>query len=203
MQNNILSESQIKLLSLVKEFNKDFGLVGGTAIALYLGHRESIDFDLFSNKNFSNIRIQGKILKNHKINTVIVNEEDEFTCVCNNVKLTFLKFPFILEFKENFNNIINLPDLLTLSAMKAYALSRRSKWKDYVDLYFILKNKYSLKQIIKKSEEIFGDSFNEKIFRVQLCYFKDIDYTEKVIYKKGFEVKDSEIKKELQRISLE
>ena len=41
----ILTKEQKELLPLVKKFYKDFGLVGGTAIALHIGHRESIDFD--------------------------------------------------------------------------------------------------------------------------------------------------------------
>ena len=43
-------------------------------------------------------------------------------------------------FTENFEDIINIPDLPTLAAMKTYALGRRGKWKDYVDLYFIIKD---------------------------------------------------------------
>jgi len=46
----ILVPGQRDLLSAVKSFAKDFGLVGGTAIALHIGHRESIDFDLFTKK---------------------------------------------------------------------------------------------------------------------------------------------------------
>ena len=52
MHKEILTETQIKLLPLVAEFSKDFGLVGGTAIALHLGHRRSIDFDFFTTKEF-------------------------------------------------------------------------------------------------------------------------------------------------------
>ena len=48
MHKEILTDEQINLLPLVQLFNKDFGLVGGTAIAFHIGHRESIDFDLFS-----------------------------------------------------------------------------------------------------------------------------------------------------------
>lgn len=51
LHKEIITKEQSKLLPLVAEFSKDFGLVGGTAIALYLGHRRSIDFDLFSQKN--------------------------------------------------------------------------------------------------------------------------------------------------------
>ena len=48
MFKNILTANQLKLLPLVREFSRDYYLVGGTAIALHLGHRRSIDFDLFT-----------------------------------------------------------------------------------------------------------------------------------------------------------
>jgi hypothetical protein len=59
-------------------------------------------------------------------------------------------------------------------------LGRRSKWKDYVDLYFILKDYYNLEQITLKANSIFGDMFSEKLFRAQLSYFEDIDFTEPI-----------------------
>jgi len=95
-----------------------------------------------------------------------------------------------------------MPSLLTLAAMKAYALGRRAKWKDYVDLYFIMKDFHSLQEIIKQAKKIFGDEFNEKIFRTQLSYFEDINYSEKIIYKEGFEINDDVIKKRLIDFSL-
>ena len=64
--------------------------------------------------------------------------------------------------------------------MKAYALGRRSKWKDYVDLYFILNSYYTIDEITLKAKEIFDDMFIEKLFRAQLCFFADIDYSEPV-----------------------
>jgi hypothetical protein len=54
MHKEILTKEQLELLALIKSFAKDFYLVGGTAIALYIGHRHSIDFDLFIHKNFDN-----------------------------------------------------------------------------------------------------------------------------------------------------
>ena len=77
--------------------------------------------------------------------------------------------------------------------MKAYALGRRSKWKDYVDLYFILKFKHSINELISASDNIFSTSFNDKLFREQLCYFNDIDYSEEVEYI-GLTPTDNEIK---------
>jgi hypothetical protein len=203
MHKNILSREQLDFLPFLKNFSPAFSLAGGTAIALHLGHRRSIDFDLFSVKEFNNSAVQRKILKNKKIERVFVDHQGEYTILVDGIKLTFLHYPFAVEFKDELESFIKMPDLLTLAALKAYALGRRSKWKDYVDLYFILENKINLGKIIKRAEKIFGNNFNEKIFRAQLAYFKDLDYSEEVDYLPGFEIADDKIKKELTRISLE
>ncbi len=202
MHKEVLDKKQLDFLPFLKEFSKDFILVGGTAIALYLGHRRSIDFDLFSLKEIDSLKIQRKIIKYKKIQTVFVSNKDEYTVMIDNIKLTFLYYPFKIETKNTIDNIISLPSLETLGALKAYALGRRSKWKDYVDLYFIFKSGISIKKIINKANFIFEENFNEKIFRTQLSYFNDIDYSEQVDYLKGFEVDDKKIKKELTNISL-
>lgn len=202
MYSEILTKQQQRNLPLVQSFSKNFGLVGGTAIALIVGHRRSIDFDLFSLKEFNNLEIRKEILKIKKIERVLRDKNDEYTVLINSVKFTFLYYPFPIKFSKNFNKLIKLPDLLTLAAMKAYALGRRAKWKDYIDLYFIMKKYFSLNQITKKAKNIFGKEFNEKIFRVQLAYFKDIDYSESIIYLKGQKVANEKIKKELIKFSL-
>ena len=203
MHKEILTETQSKLLPVVKLFSKKFGLVGGTAIALHLGHRESIDFDLFSFDGFNNYSIKAKITKNQPIDNVLVNKKGEYTFLINKVKFTFFQFPYEIDFSESFGDIIKLPDILTLAAMKAFALGRRAKWKDYVDLYFIMKANHTISQITAKGVEIFGNEFNEKIFRTQLAYFGDIDYSEEIIYKDGFSTDDEIIKKVLVEFSLE
>lgn len=202
MHKEILTEKQIKLLPLVEKFSSGFGLVGGTAIALHIGHRESVDFDLFTLNDFDSAKIRKKITKDFNFEKVFVNEGEEYTVLINGVKITFLRYPFNIEFKDKLDNIIKLPDLLTLSAMKAYALGRRAKWKDYVDMYFILKNHHSIKEVAEKAQQIFSSEFNEKIFRTQLAYFEDIDYTEEIIYREGFEIDDKMIKNSLIDFSL-
>lgn len=202
MHKEILTTQQLKLLPLAKSFSKDFGLVGGTAIALHIGHRESIDFDLFTLKKFGNLAIKNKILKSAKIKEILIDELDELTVMIDAVRFTFFCYPYKINFSDNFEGI-NLPNLLTLAAMKAYALGRRAKWKDYVDLYFIIKDYHSIKEIIQKAQQIFANEFNEKIFRSQLAYFKDIDKSEKLIFRRGFEIADKIIEKALIKYSLE
>src|SRR3990167_5270769 len=183
IHKEILTKEQVELLPIVAYFSKNFGLVGGTAIALMIGHRESLDFDLFSMKKFSNMQISSTIKEHMKIDSVIVNKLGEFTITIKGVKMTFFHYPFDIKFSENFGYNIKLPNLLTLAAMKAYAMGRRPKWKDYVDLYFIMKDFHTIQEIIEKSKKIFGNEFNERNFRNQLSYFDDISYQEKVILK--------------------
>mgnify|MGYP001568579000 FL=1 len=202
MHNEILSESQLELLPLVKKFSLNFGLVRGTAIALHLGHRRSIDFDLFSNKPFDNGSIRKTIIKINKIDRVVFDEKGQYTILVNGVRFTFLEYPFRMAFHHNPATGIRLPDLLTLAAMKAYALGRRAKWKDYVGMYFVIKKYGGLSRIIVRARSMFGKEFNEKVFRAQLSFFDDIDFSEEVAFMPEFETKISLIKSALVGYSL-
>ena len=111
-----------------------------------------------------------------------IDTEENLTGIAQGVKITFFHFPFPIEASVDFQGDIKIPTLLTLAAMKAYALGRRAKWKDYVDLYFILKDYYSIREISEKASDIFQWNFNSKLFREQLCYFEHINYDEVVEY---------------------
>lgn len=202
MHKEILSKEQIELLPLLKRVNKNFGLVGGSAIALQIGHRRSIDFDLFSYKEFKNSNIKKQVSRVADITKTIVNKSGEYTFFSNKVKITFYNYLYEIEYKKKFNEIIKMPDLLTLAAMKAFALGQRAKWKDYADLYFLMKDYFTFKEISKKGSKIFGQEFNEKLFRIQLSYFNDVNYDETIEFLPGFEVSDRKIKKELIEFSL-
>lgn len=183
MHKEILTENQLKLLPLLKDFSKEYILVGGTAIALHLGHRHSIDFDLFSSKRIRRKSIKNYLVnKKYQVNELIKEEDDQIHFIVNDVKITFFQYPFTINELIDFNKIIKIPSLINLALMKAYALGGRGKWKDYVDLYFLLKNHFSISEIINKADKLFGNMFNGKLFREQLIYFEDIDYEEEVAY---------------------
>jgi hypothetical protein len=182
MHIQILNPDQTALLPLVKQYRKEFYLVGGTAIALHLGHRRSIDFDLFKFNPLNPTKII-KTISGFKFPYVITRRvTEQLNVTIQDVKFTFFQYPFKINASEKLDDILRLPSLLDLSAMKAYALGRRSKWKDYVDLYFILKGHYSIKQISDHSSEIYGQLFSEKLFRAQLSFFDDIDFSESIEY---------------------
>ena len=110
-------------------------------------------------------------------------------------------YPFPVEPTAKFETYFRLPSLLQLAAMKAYALGRRSKWKDYVDLYFLLRDHFTIADITTTATQIFGELFSEKMFRSQLCYFDDIDYTEAVDWLIPNPPTDDEIKQALTKIA--
>ncbi|MFZ1721664.1 MAG: nucleotidyl transferase AbiEii/AbiGii toxin family protein [Microgenomates group bacterium] len=201
MFKNILSTQQLELLPLMKQFSSQFGLVGGTAIALQIGHRSSIDFDLFTFGSFDHDLVRDTVRNHFPIKKTLIENPNELTILTNKVKVTFYSYPFKISFDQRFDDIISLPSLLTLATMKAFALNRRAKWKDYVDLFFIFKH-YTLQDVVNAATTIFGDEFNQKLFREQLSFFEDIDYTESIEYLEGFAIPDEMIKQELQQISL-
>lgn len=182
MHIEVFDEQQVELLPWLKGFHKSFYLVGGTAVALHLGHRRSIDFDLFRSSPLVKHRIR-KILQQIPFKQVPLSEDvDQLHLLINGVKTTFFYFPYTIEHPVKLEKNFSLPTLLTLASMKAFALGRRAKWKDYVDLYFILKHHYSIREICREGEKNFTNQFSEKLFREQLAFHKDIDYSEPIVY---------------------
>lgn len=203
----ILDKNQIKMKIFLEEFLKTHFLVWWTAIALYLWHRKSIDFDLFKiwkQWTWKNIfeRIEKLWLKIEKWSDLryLSNEEEpEATIFIDWVKIQLLDFsrnPFWtkinLEAKNIISNWIKVPTLLDLSAMKLFAMMYRNKWKDAVDLYFLIKNWINFEKIIEKTDEIFTTLF-QKEASFETIIEASWDKTEKVEYLIENPPKDLEI----------
>ena len=203
MHSEILNDRQIELLPLMAQFRREYYLVGGTAIALYIGHRRSIDFDLFKPSPINHKRNFDKISATPFSHIVTRRVSEQMNLIVNDVKVTFFQYPFPIEPTVKFETFFRLPSLLQLAAMKAYALGRRSKWKDYVDLYFLLRYYFTITDITATATHIFGELFSEKMFRSQLCYFDDIDYTEAVDWLIPNPPTDDEIKQTLTEIAVQ
>ena len=180
MHTEIFNSGQVELLPYIKSFQRSFYLVGGTAIALHIGHRRSIDFDLFTLTQLNKSRIKGKLMQIPFEQIPIFEDFDQLHLLINNVKITFFNYPYSVLHPVTVNSIITIPSLLSLAAMKAFALGRRAKWKNYVDLYFIIRDYYTIAEISLEAKKIFNQQFSEKLFREQLAFHKDIDYTEPV-----------------------
>ena len=82
-------------------------------------------------------------------------------------------------------------------------LFRSSKWKDYVDLYFIIRDNFTITKISSRATDIFGELFSEKLFRGQLNYFTGISFDEQIEFMPGFEISETEMKNYLTDAALE
>ncbi len=202
MRLEALTEKGKEIFSKLGSFD-DFYLAGGTALALQIGHRVSIDFDLFSEKEISKDFLSKiKQIFSEKDVSVVVNNPDEVTAFVSETKVTFLKYPFPLIYDFINYEGVNLANVKEIAGIKAYTIGRRGSFKDYIDLYFILSEKYSsLNEIIDVAQKKYQGDFNSRLFLEQLLYLEDIADTKIVFLKNSVDKKglrkffEEEIKK--------
>ena len=162
MSESVISERmllQLKLLSKIDSFKNNFYLAGGTALAIHLRHRESVDLDFFSLNDFDiNILENFLVDKNYR---VIVNNINTIHLLVDNVKISLLKYKYPL--LDNFNDFegINLASINDIFCMKMISISQRSEKKDFYDLYELFKKfKFeNLKELLTKKYHEFNVNF--------------------------------------------
>ena len=129
MYKEVLNNKQLELLPMMAQFEREYYLVGGTAIALFLGHRRSIDFDMFKPTLINHKRNLEKFESSGYNCLVTRRVVEQMNLVVNDVKITFYQYPFPVNPNMRFENIFRIPSLLQLAAMKAYALpSKNWRW---------------------------------------------------------------------------
>lgn len=151
-----------------------FYLAGGTALAIELGHRKSIDLDWFSKKDFSNSEIK-EILS--ALGDFVLNSEAEGTIhgTLDKVRVSFLKYKYELLFPLISFGKIQLADERDIASMKIDAVSSRGSKKDFIDIYFLLQ-KYSLSKLIGFFEKKYsGVKYNRLHILKSMTYFSDAD----------------------------
>jgi len=175
MRIEALKLEQQKIFKRLKHF-PEFYLVGGTALALQIGHRTSIDFDLFSPKEIPRgLLNKAKIIfRGFEIRTIL-NHSEQLSIKAGQTKIDFVKYEFPLLLKLIAFEGVKLVSVPEIAAMKAFAVGQRGTLKDYVDLYFILKNGHITIEMIKTfAEKKYKNEFNFRLFLEQLVYFEDI-----------------------------
>ena len=172
---DILDDTRQELLQKLIPQTQDFVLGGGTGLSLQIAHRLSYDFDFFSEQPIPKNFLE-KISQVIQIKEVAIDSSDELTFFdTNNVKCTFLYYYFKPHFGTiKASNGMRIFSVQEIAIKKAYTIGRRGAYRDYFDLYTILKNEHiTLKEIIVIAEDVYKALFNSKLFLEQLVYFKD------------------------------
>ncbi len=151
-------------------------MVGGTALALQIGHRISVDFDLFSEKPLPAGFLQ-KIKRAFPDSSIEMTyrSTDQINVSVDGVKTTFFHFPYPVLESFVTHQKVPLASIGEIAAMKAFAIGKRLSFKDYVDWYFLLSKDYvTLPDVIQLAQAKFRGDFNDRLFLGQLASLNDI-----------------------------
>lgn len=175
-----LSKNTKKALALLGKSHllDEAYLAGGTACALHLGHRISIDLDFFTPKEFdtkNHIRSLQKIgkfdLEQESWGTILGRLED--------VRYSLFVYQYPLLFPCKTFSEIKIADLRDIAAMKIDAIGSRGIKRDFIDLYFICQEGISLNEILSCYDRKYGQ-LSSNLIHIQksLVYFVDADASE-------------------------
>ena len=196
---NVLDKKRREILPLLKSFKKDFYLAGGTALALQIGHRDSVDFDFFSKKDINTKELFNKVkdvFRGHKI-LKIQEEENTLTVIIDdNIDLSFFgyKYKFIKPLiKEEYFNLASIEDI---GCMKFSAIIGRKINKDYIDLYYILQ-KLKLRNLLDAAKRKMPELDSNLIIK-NLVYFEDVE-SSPIKFRNNNKVSLKEVEKYIKR----
>lgn len=156
-----------------------FILYGGTAIALRLGHRQSIDFDFFAFRDIEPDQLLADlpVLRNAR---TIQKERNTLSVLVDRqapVKISFFGLPRIRAIRapdKALDNSIRIASLLDLAGTKASVVQVRAEAKDYIDLDAILqRTEIDLLMALGAARSLYGPSFNPQITLKALSFFDD------------------------------
>ncbi|MHB1646016.1 MAG: nucleotidyl transferase AbiEii/AbiGii toxin family protein [bacterium] len=169
---NKLSNSELNFLN-------NFILVGGSALAIRLGHRQSEDLDFFTYENWFDKNKIFEALNLFKDKTILSDSKEQINLICGGVKISFVntasnpEWQFLKPESNNSIGSINIATLDQLSAMKTHVLFLRSAFRDYYDLYILGKYHMNIEKIYNNAEKLIpGMTF--RLFTTALTYVNDI-----------------------------
>lgn len=155
------------------DFLHKYVMVGGSALAMHLCHRQSDDLDFFTYEDSFDKKEIFDYIRRFETKEIINESNEQIDLLINGVKVTFFnaKWGFLKPKKiERFN----LATLEAIAAMKVNTLFLRAKYRDYYDLYCLAKEKMSVRQIFEYSKSVVK-GINFKLFCMALTYVEDIE----------------------------
>ena len=186
----ILPAPQQRLWLELAEVPKHFVLYGGTALALRLAHRSSVDFDFFTSESFA----PEELLKAHPFlkNARILQQVSQTLTVAvergGTVKLSFfggLSLGRVGQPQLTRDGVLKVASLLDLAGMKAAVITQRAESKDYLDMLALLGHGITLPQAMAAAASIYGRQYNPAITLKSLAYFGDGDLHRLTVEQQG------------------
>ncbi len=176
---DVLPEAQRRLWAELSVIPAEFVLYGGTALALHLGHRTSVDFDFFGSQAIDVAALEGGIsfLEGAKI---VQREKNTLSAIVERgapVKVSFFGVPKLPRLAPPLiakDNSLKVASLLDLAGTKASVLQVRAEAKDYVDMDALIRvGRIGLPLALAAAQRLYGASFNPEITLKALSYFDD------------------------------
>ena len=171
----LIEQATFELIQQLQNFSelKEFYLVGGTALTLQFGHRNSVDIDLFSTKDFLDSTIINFLRTKFTID-LVYNKPNSIICIINGVKVDFIKHDYPIIEQIITEEGIRMLSPQDICAMKLNAIQNSGqRLKDFIDIYFLLEH-FSIKQML----EFYSKKYpimNPVIALRAITYFDDID----------------------------
>jgi hypothetical protein len=178
---------------------KGFNLAGGTALSLYLGHRTSVDIDLFSNFDFDTAQMIELIHHDYPLQ-LYNTAQNTIKCSIANVNIDIIahRYPWLNEPSEiDGIRLVSEPDIV---AMKLNAISvSEQRSKDFIDIYFVLEtHKYSIADMLKFYQNKYNQQGEMHVLK-SLVYFDDVDLSDWPVLLKKPHLKWAEIRKKIEK----
>jgi hypothetical protein len=175
---DVLPPAQQRLWPELQGVSDAFVLYGGTALALQLGHRESVDFDFFAHQDIdpSTVYRQTPFLKGAAI---IQSAPNTLTCLVERdgpVKVSFFGLSHLTLLRDPHtanDNALRIASLLDLAATKAVAVQNRLEAKDYIDIDALLSAGVDLPHALGAAKRAFGNAFAPTATLKALTYFAE------------------------------
>ncbi len=177
IHRQVLDQTRQKLLNQLSFLKgKDFYLAGGTALALQLGHRTSIDFDFYTLQKFDPHQLLRQLKS--KLNLPLqslFSDEETLRLLINGVETSFFFYPYqLIAPLVEYSRGVELAALPDLAAMKAVAIVQRAKKRDFYDFYYLLTHTFSLEKILSFVSQKYPE-YDFGHILVALVYFEEVE----------------------------
>ncbi len=176
---SVLEPPQRRLWSELGDVPPSFMLCGGTAVAVQLGHRASVDFDLFGSQPFDPDTLLEAVPFLAEVQ-VLQKSANTLTCLIDRdgpVQVSFFGVPKLRRIEAPLiadDNGLAVASLMDLAGMKAAVMQRRAEAKDYLDIDAIIRlGKIELPMALAAGRAIYGPSFNPELTLKALSFYGD------------------------------